>query len=100
MTTPELMDAVEEQRKEIVAMARDFVASEIVPHAARWDSTKEYPHEVIRKLGELGFFGMTIPEEYSGFAWGMGLDRLVMIKYGIEDIRLFHSGDLRFLEQF
>lgn len=39
-------------------------------------------------------------EEYSGFAWGMGLDRLVMIKYGIEDIRLFHSGDLRFLEQF
>lgn len=38
--------------------------------------------------------------EYSGFAWGMGLDRLVMIKYGIEDIRLFHSGDLRFLEQF
>lgn len=39
-------------------------------------------------------------EEYSGFAWGLGLDRLVMIKYGIEDIRLFHSGDLRFLEQF
>jgi len=38
--------------------------------------------------------------EYSGFAWGLGLDRLVMIKYGIEDIRLFHSGDLRFLEQF
>lgn len=40
------------------------------------------------------------PQEYSGFAWGMGLDRLVMIKYGIEDLRWFHSGDLRFLEQF
>ncbi len=40
------------------------------------------------------------PEKYSGFAWGIGLDRLVMIKYGIEDIRHFHSGDLRFLEQF
>lgn len=40
------------------------------------------------------------PEEYSGFAWGMGLDRLVMIKYGIEDLRWFHSGDLRFLQQF
>lgn len=40
------------------------------------------------------------PEKYSGFAWGMGLDRLVMIKYGIEDIRHFHSGDLRFLKQF
>jgi len=40
------------------------------------------------------------PEEYSGFAFGMGLDRLVMNRYGVEDIRLFHSGDLRFLEQF
>ncbi len=40
------------------------------------------------------------PEQYSGFAFGMGLDRLVMTRYGIDDIRLFHSGDLRFLEQF
>ena len=40
------------------------------------------------------------PEEYSGFAFGMGLDRLVMMRYEINDIRLFHSGDLKFLEQF
>ncbi len=40
------------------------------------------------------------PDQYSGFAFGMGLDRLVMIRYGIDDIRLFHKGDLRFLEQF
>jgi phenylalanyl-tRNA synthetase alpha chain len=40
------------------------------------------------------------PEEYSGFAWGLGLDRLVMVKYGIDDIRHFHDGDLRFLKQF
>jgi len=40
------------------------------------------------------------PEEFSGFAFGMGLDRLVMNKYDIDDIRLFHSGDLRFLDQF
>jgi phenylalanyl-tRNA synthetase alpha chain len=40
------------------------------------------------------------PERFSGFAFGMGLDRLVMTKYGINDIRLFHRGDLRFLEQF
>jgi phenylalanyl-tRNA synthetase alpha chain len=39
-------------------------------------------------------------KRYSGFAFGMGLDRLVMTKYGIDDIRLFHRGDLRFLEQF
>lgn len=40
------------------------------------------------------------PEKYSGFAFGMGIDRLVMMKYGIKDIRHFMSGDLRFLEQF
>lgn len=40
------------------------------------------------------------PEEYSGFAFGLGLTRLVMMKYNIDDIRLLQSGDLRFLEQF
>lgn len=40
------------------------------------------------------------PKKYSGFAFGMGVDRLVMLKYGIEDIRLLRSGDLRFLKQF
>jgi phenylalanyl-tRNA synthetase alpha chain len=37
---------------------------------------------------------------YQGFAWGFGLERLAMMKYKIDDIRLFHSGDLRFTKQF
>jgi len=40
------------------------------------------------------------PEKYSGFAFGMGMDRLVMLRYGIEDIRQFYQNDLRFLKQF
>jgi phenylalanyl-tRNA synthetase alpha chain len=40
------------------------------------------------------------PEEWNGFAFGLGLTRLVMMRYGIDDIRLLQSGDLRFLEQF
>jgi phenylalanyl-tRNA synthetase alpha chain len=40
------------------------------------------------------------PEKYNGFAFGLGLDRLVMMRYGIDDIRLIHSGDLRFNSQF
>ncbi|PKL72408.1 phenylalanine--tRNA ligase subunit alpha [Candidatus Kuenenbacteria bacterium HGW-Kuenenbacteria-1] len=40
------------------------------------------------------------PKKYSGFAFGFGLTRLAMLKYGINDVRLFNSGDLRFLEQF
>ena len=40
------------------------------------------------------------PTRYSGFAWGGGIDRLVMMKYNIEDIRHFESGKLDFLRQF
>jgi phenylalanyl-tRNA synthetase alpha chain len=40
------------------------------------------------------------PEQYSGFAFGFGIERLAMIKYGITDIRLFHSTQLSFLKQF
>lgn len=40
------------------------------------------------------------PQIYSGFAFGGGLDRLLMLYYGINDIRLLYKGDLRFLEQF
>ena len=40
------------------------------------------------------------PEEWSGFAFGLGLNRLAMMKYGINDIRHFLSGDIRFLKQF
>jgi phenylalanyl-tRNA synthetase alpha chain len=40
------------------------------------------------------------PEKVSGFAFGMGVERIAMLKYGIDDIRLFFQNDLRFLEQF
>jgi phenylalanyl-tRNA synthetase alpha chain len=40
------------------------------------------------------------PEEFTGFAFGLGLERIAMLKFGISDIRLFFENDLRFLEQF
>ena len=40
------------------------------------------------------------PEEYSGFAFGLGIERITMARYGIDDIRLFYENDERFLEQF
>ena len=45
-------------------------------------------------------FGGIDPEKYTGFAFGMGPDRLTMLRYGINDLRLFFEGDLRFLSQF
>lgn len=52
------------------------------------------PHPNVLKAAGLD------PEEWSGFYINIGLDRLVMMRYGIDDVRLFHSGDLRFLSQF
>lgn len=40
------------------------------------------------------------PKEYHGFAWGGGIDRLVMLKYGLPDVRMFESGNLNFLKEF
>ena len=40
------------------------------------------------------------PDEYTGFAFGMGIERMTMLKYSIDDIRLFYENDLRFLKQF
>lgn len=51
-------------------------------------------HPVVLKEGGID------PERYSGFAFGLGLDRLTMMRYGINNIRLFLSGDMEFLTQF
>ena len=40
------------------------------------------------------------PEKFSGYAFGMGIERIAMLKYGIPDIRLFYENDVRFLHQF
>ena len=40
------------------------------------------------------------PEKVSGFAFGLGVERIAMLRYGIEDLRLFYDNDLRFLKQF
>ncbi len=40
------------------------------------------------------------PEEYTGYALGFGVERLAMLRYGVDDLRLFFENDLRFLKQF
>jgi len=40
------------------------------------------------------------PKKYTGFAFGMGIDRMIMIKYRVNHLRLFFENDLRFIEQF
>ena len=40
------------------------------------------------------------PDEYTGFAFGMGIERIAMLKYGINNMKLLFEGDVRFLKQF
>jgi len=61
-----------EEVQQVVSLARDFAMNEIQPGAAERDKTHTYPGSIIRQLGEMGFMGMMIPEEYGGF----GLDSL------------------------
>src|SRR3982751_4027639 len=45
---------------------RDFAEKEIAPHAAQWDREHHFPVDVVRKMGSLGLFGLTAPEEFGG----------------------------------
>jgi phenylalanyl-tRNA synthetase alpha chain len=45
-------------------------------------------------------FGGIDAEEFTGYAFGMGVERLAMLRYGVRDLRLFFDNDLRFLRQF
>lgn len=70
----------------------------------------ETPEGTKRRWLEVGGCGMVHPEvfrhvnidpeEYTGFAFGMGVERLAMLRYGVNDLRLFFENDLRFLQQF
>ncbi|MGD9586749.1 MAG: phenylalanine--tRNA ligase subunit alpha [Brachymonas sp.] len=66
------------------------------PLAGKWlevaGSGQVHPN-VVRNMG-------LDPEQYIGFAFGMGLDRFTMLRYGVNDLRLFFDGDVRFLSQF
>lgn len=66
------------------------------PLAGRWlevaGSGQVHP-KVVKAMG-------LDPERYIGFAFGMGLDRFTMLRYGVNDLRLFFDGDIRFLSQF
>src|SRR4030095_1722120 len=64
-----LIPLTEEQR-EIQRTAREFGKAEIAPYSVAWDRAEAYDEGIVDKLGELGFLGMLIPEEYDG----LGLD--------------------------
>ena len=69
------MSVALETQQQIVELAREFAAEHIAPFAAEWDRTRTFPKDLVRQMGELGFFGMLIPEHYDG----LGLDTLTYL---------------------
>jgi len=55
-----------DEHEAIRALAADFTDRELIPHAAEWDRAESVDRAVVKRLGDLGFLGMTIPEEYGG----------------------------------
>jgi len=63
---------VTEEQQQIRDLAREFAEGELRPHAEEWDREAHFPREVIGSLGELGFLGMLIPEEWDGLGMDTG----------------------------
>ncbi|MBU0516899.1 MAG: acyl-CoA dehydrogenase family protein [Proteobacteria bacterium] len=64
-------DLTDEQRR-LQNKARQFAQNELLPHATRWDRNGEFPRDLVRKMGEAGLLGSTVPREYGG----LGTDRV------------------------
>ena len=75
------LEGVEDQGKAL----KSFVTAHVV-------SAEQHPN-VIRNAG-------LDPDVYQGFAWGMGIDRIAMLKYGMPDLRAFFDGDQRWLDHY
>ena len=69
------MFSLSDEHKMIQSAARDFAQKEILPVAAEFDESGEFPHETIKKMGALGFMGLEIPEAYGG----AGMDTLAYV---------------------
>jgi alkylation response protein AidB-like acyl-CoA dehydrogenase len=55
-----------EEQAAVKALAREFVARDVAPHAVAWDRAESVDRGIVKKLGDIGFLGLTIPEEYGG----------------------------------
>ncbi|MFF5771632.1 acyl-CoA dehydrogenase family protein [Streptomyces californicus] len=58
--------ALSEEQEAVRKLAEDFVAREVAPHVVDWDRAEEVDRSIVRKLGDVGFLGLTVPEEYGG----------------------------------
>ena len=83
MLPSEVIFPLTEEQREIQRTAREFAAAEITPFTAQWDRDSYFEPTLVKKLGDLGFLGMLIPEQYDG----LGLDALTYLM-ALEEISI------------
>src|SRR5438309_259015 len=64
------MFGLTEEQKQLQSAVRAFAEGEIAPHVSEWDEKSEFPHEVVKKLGEMGLLGVIFPETLGGAGMG------------------------------
>src|ERR1700710_2046451 len=64
------MFGLTEEQKQLQSAVRSFAEGEIAPHVSEWDEKSEFPHEVVKKLGEMGLLGVLVPEALGGAGMG------------------------------
>ena len=75
---------VAEITEQVAQTARDFAQQYIKPHVMSWDESQEFPMQVFKEMGKLGFMGVLVPEEYGGSGLGY-----IEYKTVIEEIARF-----------
>ena len=81
---------------------RECTEAELAEQRAEWDAGAEMrAAEAAQQAEQMSaMMGGIDPNEWQGFAWGMGIDRIAMLKYGIPDLRPFFDSDLRWLKHY
>ena len=64
------MFGLTEEQKQLQSAVRAFAEREVAPHVSEWDEKSEFPHEVVKKLGEMGLLGVIFPESLGGAGMG------------------------------
>ncbi|HET6209885.1 MAG TPA: acyl-CoA dehydrogenase family protein, partial [Jatrophihabitans sp.] len=67
-------------------VVREFAESEVAPHVAQWDREHYFPTELIPKMGDLGLFGLVVPEEFGGSAGSAGEPNFSSLCVAIEEL--------------
>ena len=86
-----------EDQEQVRQLARDFAENELRPRSAEWDREAEFHGDILPMLGELGFMGMLLPEEYGGLDLGMltyllALEQIASKRFPLEKITTHRFG--------